>query len=478
MPTAAPVDEKVYETVIARIRAMLDAGSLRFGDRVPSVRLMATQLGVAVGTVVHAYHVLEDRGLLVAKPQSGYYVRSAPAPLPEPKPSAPPCKPCKPTVSSLVVRLMSQSTDPAIVPLGAAIPAPEFLPIQRLNRIAAGVTRKSHRGFSYYDMPPGCRELRVQVARHYAEVGIAISPDELLMTCGGTEAINLALRAVAKPGDVIAVESPLYYGHLQTIEQLGMKALEMPTDPREGVSVPALAEALKRRKIAACLFITNAQNPLGFTMPETNKQQLAKLLAQHDVPLIEDDIYGDVFFDPKRPGLCKTYDDAGRVLLCSSFSKTLAPAARVGWIAPGRYFEAVRHLKLTTTVATPTLTQLALAEFAASGDYARHLRKFCKSCAEHVATFSRLIEQSFPEGTALSRPAGGYVLWVEMPKGVDSTELFEQAIAMKIAIAPGRLFSTTGRFGNCIRINCATVRTERTDWAIQQLGELAKRQIS
>jgi DNA-binding transcriptional MocR family regulator len=477
MPTLVS-DEKVYETVMARIRAMLDAGSLRYGDRVPSVRQMAKQLGVAVGTVVHAYHHLEDKGLLIAKPQSGYYVRQVATPLPEPKTSAPPAKPCTPTVGGMIVRMMAMSTEGNHVPLGAAIPAPEILPIQRLNRIAAAVTRKTHRGFSFYDLPPGCREVRVQVARHYAEAGVAVSPDELIMTCGGTEAINLCLRAVAKPGAVIAVESPVYYGHLQTIEQLGMKALEIPTDPRTGVSLTALRDALKKKQIDACLFVTNCQNPLGFTMSDPDKRALVKLLADHDVPLIEDDIYGDVSFDTVRPGLCKAFDTAGRVLLCSSFSKTLAPGARVGWCAPGRYFDCVRQLKLTTTIATPMLMELTLADFAASGDYARHLRKLQKFSAESVATFSRLIEQSFPAGTCLTRPAGGYVLWVEMPKKVDSMELFEQAVAMKINIAAGPLFSATGRFRNCMRINCASVRTERTDWAIQTLGELAKKQLA
>jgi DNA-binding transcriptional MocR family regulator len=477
MPTATAADQKVYQGVVDRIRAMIDAGSLRHGDRVPSVRLMAKQLGVAVGTVVHAYHVLEDAGVLVARPQSGYYVRQTTAPLPEPKPSAPPARPCTPTVGSMVVRMLSLSTDPTLVPLGGAIPSPEVLPIQKLNRITAAVNRRSSRGFAHYDLPPGCRELRVQIARHYAEASIALSPDDLIMTCGGTEAIHLCLRAVAKPGGVIAVESPVYYGHLQTIEQLGLKALEIPTDPRTGVSLPALRDALNRKQIAACLFVTNCHNPLGFTMPDTNKRQLVRLLAEHDVPLIEDDVYGDITFDTVRPGLCRSFDNDGRVLLCSSFSKTLAPGARVGWCAPGRYFERVRELKLTTTIATPTLMQLALADFAASGDYARHLRKLARFSAEQVSTFSRLIEQSFPSGTRLSRPAGGYVLWVEMPRAVDSIVLFQQAVAMKINVAPGPLFSSTGRFRNCLRISCAAVRTDRTDWAIQALGELAKKQL-
>lgn len=467
---------KRYEHVAERIASLIDAGTLRVGDRIPSVRAMSQQLGVAIGTVLHAYRLLEDRGRIEARPQSGYYVRAALPPLPEPRVSSPPAQPQRPTIGRLVVRMSMLSTDPEMVPLGGAIPTADCLPTRQLNRLSAAIARRSKRGLNTYDLPPGCRELRVQVARHYMDAGCAMSPDDVLTTCGCQEALGLCLRAVAGPGDVIAVESPVFYGHLQTIEMLGMKALEIPTDPREGVRLDALEQAIKQKKVAACAFVPNCHNPLGFTMPTERKQALVELLSKHKLPLIEDDIYGDLSFDAHRPTVCKAFDRDGTVMLCSSFSKTLAPGARVGWCAPGIHMEKVQQLKLCTTLATPTLPQLAIAEYLAVGGYAHHLRKMRKLYQDQVAVFSHLIERHFPKGTRLSRPAGGYVLWVELPPAVDSVELFERAVTMKINVAPGPLFSATGKYRNCLRISCAAPRSPRLDWAIQTLGRLAATQ--
>lgn len=467
-------DARRYEEVASRVAALIDAGTLRVGDRIPSVREMSKQFGVAIGTVLHAYQLLEVRGRIEARPQSGYYVRPALPPLPEPRVSSPPAQAIRPTIGKMVVRMSMLSTDPEMVPLGGAIPSPDSLPTRQLNRLGAAAARRSKHGFNSYDMPPGNRELRVQVAKHYMEAGCTLSPDDLITTCGCQEALGLCLRAVAEPGDVIAVESPVYYGHLQTIEMLGLKALEIATDPREGVSLDALQTALKTRKIAACAFVPNCHNPLGFTMSTERKRALVQLLAKFDVPLIEDDIYGDISFAPHRPNVCKAFDGTGTVLLCSSFSKTLAPGARVGWCAPGVHFERVQQLKLCNTLATSTLPQLAIKEFLATGGYAHHLRRMRKRYADQVQDYACQIERRFPPGTRLTRPAGGYVLWVEMPPKVDAIELFERAIAMKINVAPGPLFSATGRFRNCIRLSCAYPRSPKIDWALQALGELAR----
>jgi len=443
---------------------------------VPSVRKLSAQLSVSVSTVLQAYRILEDRGRIEARPQSGYYVRPPLAPAAAvPRVSRPSSVPTKVTVGSLIMEMLKLSTQPGVAPLGGAIPPDQCLPTKQLNRIQAAIARRTSRGSNFYDLPPGCKELRVQVARRYIDAGCALSPDELITTCGCTEALNLCLRAVARPGDVIALESPAYYGHLQIIEALGMRALEIPTCPQDGVSLDALRFALDDKPVRACLFVTNFQNPTGAVMPDETKRELVELLAARDVPLIEDDIYGDLGFDLRgRPKVCKAYDAGGNVLLCGSFSKTLAPGARVGWCAPPpRWRDALEELKVTTTMATPSLPQLAIAEFLASGGYDHHLRKVRRYYAQQVQLVSAAVQRAFPEGTRVTRPAGGHVLWVEMPPRVDALDLHARALERKINIAPGPIFSAKGKFRNFIRLNCALRYDEMIERALITLGRLA-----
>lgn len=482
VPRAPHTADTRYDLVSQRILSMLEAGALRPGERLPSVRRLASQMGFAVGTVLHAYRRLEAAGRIEARPQSGYYVRTLRPPLAEPPRSAPAQKATQPTIGRLMVRMSEMLSAPDIIPLGHAMPSADSLPTRQLNTFSAAIARRSRRGMNTYDVPPGCRELRQQVARHFTEAGCALSPDELVTTCGCQEALGLCLRAVAPPGTaagggVIAVSAPSFYGQLQAIEMLGMKALEIPTDPRHGLNLDALAQALSRRKIAACLLTTNCHNPLGCTMSTPDKERLVALLAQYDVPLIEDDIYGDLAFDSPRPTVCKAFDRDGRVLLCSSFSKTLAPGARVGWCAPGRYLDDVKRLKFCNTIATPTLPQLAIAEFLAIGGYEHHLRKLRKRYIQQVQQVAQAVEEFFPEGTRATRPAGGHVLWVEFPRAIDSVSLFEQAAALKISVAPGLLFSTTDAYRHCIRLNCAAWDL-RIEQALATIGRLAARQLA
>ncbi len=295
-----------------------------------------------------------------------------------------------------------------------------------------------------------------------------------MITNGCMEALNICLRAVTKPGDTVAIDSPCYFGILQCLDSLGLKALEIPTHPRDGVSLEALSYALDTQPIKACLFVLNFSNPLGSSMPDAQKERLVALLAEHDVPLIEDDIYGDLAFDGTRPRMAKAFDRTGRVLLCDSFSKTLAPGYRVGWCAPGRWLARVEQLKLVTSVATATLPQMAIADFLANGGYNHHLRRIRRLYAEKVGQMSRAVSASFPAGTRLTRPAGGYVLWVELPPAVNSLELFDRALAAGVSIAPGPIFSAKGKFRNFIRLNCGIPWSPEVERAVERLGRLAR----
>ena len=303
--------------------------------------------------------------------------------------------------------------------------------------------------------------------------GCTLRPDEIVITDGCTEAVALALRCLCRPGDAIAVETPVYYNFLQLVESQGLKALEIPTDPSDGISLEALAYALEHNPIKACLVISNFNNPLGSRMSDARKKQLVELLGGYGVPLIEDDIYGDLAHDGTRPSVAKAYDRSGQVLLCSSSSKTLAPGYRVGWIAPGRYREQIERLKMVNTIASAAPTQMAIAEFLANGGYDHHLRSVRRVYARKVAQMAETIGRYFPDGTRVSRPRGGFSLWAEMPEACDAVELYRRALRAGITLAPGNLFSVTGKYRNCVRLNAA-FWAEREERAVQVLGDIAR----
>ena len=466
----------LYEEIAGQFRQLIACGTLRSGERVPSVRRLARQRRVSISTVLQAYRVLENERAIEARPQSGYFVCSSRRrPPAEPAMSRAGSKPTEVRVSELsmqVMNLMSAARDPELIRFGAALPSPELLPSAALNRAMAAAGRRRKDAGNGYEMAPGSLPLRLQIARRALESSAVLSADDLVTTCGGTEALALCLRAVARPGDTIAIESPTYFGILAAIESLGMKALEIPTHPRDGVSLEALAMALDSHPVKACLFVLNFNNPLGCCMPDENKQRLVRLLAEREIPLIEDDTYGEIAFAPQRPKTAKAFDRDGLVLLCDSFSKTLAPGYRVGWVAPGRFKDRVLHLKMVSSLANATLPELAIADFLANGGYDHHLRKLRRHYAGKATLMTLAIGEHFPAGTKVTRPAGGQVLWVELPEAVNSMELFHRALREKISIAPGPIFSPKQRFRNFVRLNFGNPWNAATEDALRRLGEM------
>src|SRR5947209_6503756 len=373
---------RLYERVSGKLEEAMRVGALRPGDRLPSVRGLSERERVSVSTVLQAYLQLEARGLIEARPQSGHYVRRQ-RPLPPEPPATRPSAGATPvTISALVAKVVESARDPDLVPLGCNQPAPELFPWKKLGRIAAQIARDGH-GFTY-ELPPGARSLRRQLARLSLEWGCTLSPDDFVITCGAMEAVQLSLLAVAKQGDAIAIESPAYFGTLQLIEAMGFKAVEIPSCSREGMDLDALERVLRSRRIAAVVAVTNFSNPLGCLMPDANKERLVQMLAAQEVPLIEDDLYGDLYFGEARPRAAKCFDRRGLV------------------------------------------------------------------------------------------PDGGGVLWVELPGRVRALELHDRALAAKIAIAPGPIFSARNGYQNCIRLSCGVLWSARVEGAIATLGRLAK----
>jgi DNA-binding transcriptional MocR family regulator len=473
--TASQLDrgEPLYRKVAFRISELIEHGTLRPGERVPSVRKCSEQQNVSIATVTQAYRLLEDRGVIEARPQSGYYVRrerwSPPA---EPAMTKPAPRPVDVHVTELVLQVIKACRSPGLVRLGASLPSPDLLPMKELQRTMAAVGRRFPLAANSYEPPPGNEALRVQVARRALEAGCTLAPDDIITTVGVTEAMNLCLRAVAEPGDVIAVESPAFFGILQIISSLGMKVCEIPTYPREGICLDELSARLDSCGIKACVFTLNYSNPLGSCMPDEKKKLLVKMLSEREIPLIEDDLYGNLCFGPKRPKAAKAFDEDGWVMLCDSFTKTLSPGYRVGWVAPGRFRERVEFLKYVNTAAGPSLPQMAIAEFLQNGGYDHHLRKIRRVYASQMQLMTEAIGRYFPPGTKVTRPTGGMCLWVELPPHIDALEVHHLAMAAKISIAPGLLFSAKQKFNNFLRLSCANPWSGTIENAVRTLGQI------
>src|SRR5215471_1016088 len=466
----------LYLQVAHQIEGQIRKGALRVGDRVPSIRGLRRQQGVSVSTVLQAYFWLENQGWIEPRPQSGFYVRAPYAELPpEPGFHAAQSIPTEVGTIGLLDEVVNAVGDRRMVPLGAASASPAMYPTAKLNKIINRITRTNAEHSSRYELTNGLETLRRQIARRAIAYGCSFSPNDLTITCGAMEALNLAVRAVAGPGDVIAIESPTYFAVLQIIESLGMKAIEIPTHPRRGMDLDALARAIRKHKVRGCITIPNCHNPLGYVLDDEFKKNIVALLTKHNVPLIEDDIYGDLAFSAVRPKTAKAFDTAGIVLLCSSFSKVLAPGFRIGWIEAGRYRDAVRRLKFMNTIGTSSLPQLTIAGFIESGGYERYLRGLRQTLAGQVQLHSQAVARYFPEGTKISRPAGGYVLWVELPGSVGALKLFRAAAAQKISIVPGLIFSANGQFRNFIRLSCGNPLSDSVERDLLTLGKLCEK---
>ncbi|MFC4729724.1 PLP-dependent aminotransferase family protein [Coralloluteibacterium thermophilus] len=468
---------KRYEALAADIAASIGRGTLRPGDRLPSVRQASASRGVSPATVFEAYYLLEARGLVEARPRSGYYVaRRASAAALEPQQRSQPDGEARPVaISELVFEVVASTMSRAVVPLGSAFPSPRLFPLARLGRATAAAVTHLDPWSTVDDLTPGNAALRHQIALRYLLDGAQVGPDEILVTNGAMEALNLCLAAVCAPGDTVLVESPCFYACLQALERLGLKAVEVATDPREGIDLDALDAAIVRHAPRACWLMTRFQNPLGSSMDEAKARALVALVSRHRLPLIEDDVYGELYSGSRRPPAAKAFDREGWVMHCSSFSKTLAPGYRIGWVAPGRFLHAVARHKLALSLATSVPAQLGLARYLERGSYERHLRGLRRTLQAQREAYIEAIGRAFPAGTRVSRPAGGYFLWVEMPARVDALDLHRELMAEGVSLAPGPMFSASRSFAHHLRINAGHPLDAPAAAAVQRLGRAVAR---
>ena len=463
----------LYEAIAEKLAGAISRGTFAADERMPSLRELAKQYDVSIATATQVYHALEDLGYLTTRPRSGYFVRKR---IVEPAVSSPPAEPAFLKSKDILLRVKRTLMQPGLLSLGVtADPAPELIPAKAIGRALAGVARRSANLAAVYGHPYGHLDLRVQIARRMSDAGCYLTPDDLIVTTGCQNALSLALRAVAQPGDIIAIESPTYIGISHLLATLGLKALEIPTHPGVGVDLDALQQALTRHPVKACLLMPCCQNPLGASMPEDATRRLVELLAQAKVPLIEDDAMGDLTFERPRPKAAKAFDVDGNVLYCSSFSKTLGPGQRIGWIAPGRYRDSIAYLQsVFHSLSSPVWQQVGIAEFLAVGNYARSLHQAAQAYRKRVNAMRGWVQEYFPQGTRATQPRGGFILWVELPRSVDVEVLERRALEHAIGFAPGLLFSPTGGYTHHIRLSCGgAVEWEKVEPAMALLGGLA-----
>lgn len=468
------IPETRYLQLAETLAAAIHRGTLPPGSRLPSVRRCAQSHSVSINTVVAAYRQLEDRGLIEARPQSGFYVRAT---LPALKTaSAPSNRVEQPAddVLALIDTVFAAQQNPAFTNLSLACPQTvDFYPGGKLGRMLSSQLRRQPNLIGQYALPPGSLRLRQQIARRSMTLGMLLEPGDITLTHGCMEALQLALRVTTKPGDCVGLESPTYFYLLPLLASLGLKALEIPTDPQHGLSLDALELLLQEKRLNAVIAMPTIQNPLGCTMPLASKKRLARLMNDHQVPLIEDGLYAELQFGSALSPAVKAFDSDGWVLFCSSFTKTLAPDFRIGWVVGGRFSDALRKLKAVSSMSESHLLSETLAMFLEAGGYDHHLRNLRKRYATQVEEARALIARHFPRGTRATQPAGGFVFWVEFPPRVDTVALFHQLLDEQICLTPGTLYSPSGRYHNGLRLSCCYPFNARYTQALARVGAKA-----
>ncbi len=464
---------KLYERLYSTLSQQIESGYFQVNQKLPSIRDMSQQHHVSISTVQEAYRLLEDAGLADVRPKSGYYVKLVKPHNLLPDISRPDQKPVQIDNWDKVLELTSTDNRNGFMAFGRGTPDLHLSSLKPLQRILEDIVKKQPLALYQAKAGKGADSLREQIVRLMLLSGCSLHPEDIVITTGCQEALSLSLKALTKPGDIVAVDSPFFYGSVQAIQSNELKVLEIPTHPETGISLPALELALEQWPIKVIQLVPTSNNPLGYIMPDENKIKLLKLAAKYDVAIIEDDIYGELIYKSPRPRSIKSFDTEGRVLLCSSFSKSIAPGFRVGWVAAGRYGKVIEHLKFINSYSSPTLPQLVIAEFIKQGYYDRHNRAAKHQYHKNRDLMIQAVRKYFPEGTRMTYPGGALNLWIVLPEAINSFELNEKLLPFNIGIAPGALFNSSGKYKNCMRLNYASPHNDRIEQAIKTIGEQA-----
>lgn len=468
----------LYVQIADRIKNWINEGTYLPGSKIPSMRQLSSKLNVSVSTVIQSYQLLERMGFIEARPQSGYYVKLRPLLDEAGILTRPAYAPRFIQTNNTFLDIIHSCGNPLLAPLGAANIHHSLLPTESLQKSLIKVCREKGPALMNYEVGAGNWMLRQELAKRSIEMGADISPEDIIITTGCTEALNLALRILTNPGDTVAVESPTYHGQLYIMEKLGLKILELPSSSQEGLDLDVFEEKLTKYEVKAALVTPSFSNPLGGLMSDENKKKLVQLCSKYNVHLIEDDIYAELKFEGKRPRSLKSFDTKDQVTYCTSFSKHLSAGFRIGWIIPPKkLLHEFEMLKFANTISANSAAQMALADYLKNSNHDRQMRRLRQILSQNMHLFSKKILECFPEGTKITSPKGGCLLWIEFPKTVNAIELHQKALKHKISIIPGPVFSASGKYQNCIRINTGTEWNEEIEKALEKIGRLAKQFI-
>ncbi|WP_136487409.1 PLP-dependent aminotransferase family protein [Vibrio sp. H11] len=466
-----------YQDLVEQLKRQIQSGVWRAGDKLPSLRKQAEHSGLSLMTVLHAYQLLESQGWLISQARSGYKVapRLVTSEL-HPVPAAVSGTE-QVDINEFIFDVLQAGKNPHMVNFGFAYPDPGLYPRYHVTRALAAAARSMPVSNSFDNLPPGNQELRTLIAKRYAAKGIAVAPDEIVITAGALEALNLSLQACTRPGDWVVVESPTFYGALQSLQRLGLKALSVRTDPQTGIDLDSLERALQSHDVKACWLMSNHQNPLGFTLSNDKKQRIVERLQRYQVALIEDDVYSELYHGNEPLPAMRTFDNSGNTMLCSSFSKSLVAGLRIGWVAAGKRAVEIQKLQLMSTLATSAPIQRTLVYYLTSRNYESHLRQLRKKLHDRKAKMAQLLSSLLPDGVKVLNQGGGYFLWLELPKHIDAMVIYQALLRDNVSIAPGKMFALTDEYNHCIRLNASFELDQPRKQALKLLCERIAAQI-
>jgi DNA-binding transcriptional MocR family regulator len=468
------VKSYLYQELIDNIRKDIRSGRRQPGERMPSLRELCLAKNLSKSTVLHAYSYLETEGLLESRPRSGYFVKAPykkSAPIVAQRGSNPDSVPLPVSTDKVMINIMER---------GAAF---DILPSkgnENENRelrqcLSRAYRRQSSYQQNYYNQPQGSEELRRQIVNQLHAGGSHLHSDDIIITSGCQSSLLMALMATTKPGDVVAIESPGFYGAIQLIEALGLRILELPSSPTGGIDIDSIEDAFKRWQVSVLIISPCYSTPTGSCISDNDKQSILALCIGSDVAIIEDDIYGELTFGLSRPRTLHSYDVTGNVLLCSSLSKCLSRDLRIGWIAPGKYSQEISHLKIVTSLSTSSSLQTGIADYMQRGLFERYLRKKRLQLSKQCLQLQHLIPDLLPTALSWTRPAGGLTLWLELPQSINTTELYRQTNDKGITITPGALFTSQHKYRNFLRLSFAHEWTEERISALAEVGNILER---
>jgi len=461
-----------FEEFTTSIEKNIREGIYKPGHKLPSVRELKKQYQISITTVQNGYEHLMILGLVESIPKSGYYVSSRPERLPDQQ-KAPRSLIVRDSIfENNLVLTTSLRAGRKISEFNVAAPGDLLIPQKLLLRTMQQVIREYGMSLLRYYPSNGSEDLKNNIIKRAAGYHTSINPEELIITDGALQALYIALASTCNSGDVIAVESPCVFSILEVVRTLNLKVIEIPVDLESGFDIDFLRKACLKNKIKAVLVTPNFHNPTGVLLSDEQKKALLSVVQQHGIALIENDIYGDLNFNGQRPSTIKSFDDSGLVMTYSSYSKTLAPGIRLGWLSTGKFMERAEQVKFSLGSTVSPIYQETVNRLLAGSSYERHIRAFKMQLAKNAYFTINLLADNFPEGTSIFTPSGGYNIWVKMPNHIDMDHFYDQCEKIGIRFTPGYTFSFSNNFTQYFRVVFAAKYSPKDIEAIKLAGQV------